>query len=105
MKWKKKFCVLFDREKVINFGPQHKNHINFNKLEFSVDRQTLTPLKQLGAEILSMAKFWILYLTLVGKGKTSIMLENGLEDLAVYGVENTYDNRIMMSEFLPEGFD
>jgi len=48
-----------------------------------------------------MAKFWILYLTLT---KSSI-LSNGMADLAVYGVENSCDNRLMLADFLPEDFD
>ena len=63
----------------------------------------MKPLKQLGQEILANPKFWILYLTLAKPG--SAKLENGLDDLAIYGVENSYDNRIMMAEFLPEDQD
>ena len=50
-----------------------------------------------------MPKFWILFLTLAKmESKT---LENGLADLAIYGVENSYDNRILLADFLPDGFD
>ena len=33
------------------------------------------------------------------------MLPNGLADLALYEVENSYDNRILLADFIPEGFD
>ena len=73
MKWKKKFKLLFDREKIINFGIKHKNQIDLRRLEFSPTplstaaqrNSNLQPLKQLGSEILSMAKFWMLYFNLV----------------------------------------
>ena len=96
--------MLFDREKIINFGLRHKSQIDLRRLEFSSEKN-LQPLKQLGSEILSMAKFWILFLTLAKKDGTEIILENGLVDLAIYGVENSYDNRILLTDHLPEGFD
>ena len=37
MKWKKKFKLLFDREKIIDFGPKHKTSIDIRKLEFSIN--------------------------------------------------------------------
>ena len=33
------------------------------------------------------------------------MLENGLADLATYGVENSCDNRILLADYLPENID
>ena len=33
------------------------------------------------------------------------MLENGLADLAIYGVENSCDNRILLADYLPENID
>jgi len=60
--------------------------------------EDLRPLKQLGQEILSTAKFWILYLTLASNPKTGkIVLTNGLSALAQYNVENTCDNRILLA--------
>ena len=103
MKWKKKFKMLFDREKIIDFGAPHKTQIDLRKLEFTPDRQVVKPLKQLGQEILGMAKFWILFLTLAKKEAAT--LERGLADLAVYGLENSCDNRIIMAEFLPADID
>ncbi len=50
-----------------------------------------------------MAKFWILFLTLAKKETAT--LERGLADLAVYGLENSCDNRIIMAEFLPADID
>ena len=50
-----------------------------------------------------MAKFWILFLTLAKK--ESKILHNGLSDLAQYGLEDSYDNRILLADFLPEGMD
>ena len=44
-KWRKKFKMLFDREKIIYFGPQHKHQIDLNKLEFDACKQLLKPLK------------------------------------------------------------
>lgn len=68
--------------------------------------ENLRPLKQLGQEILSTAKFWILYLTLASNPKTGkITLANGLSDLAIYNVENTCDNRILLAAFLPDDID
>ena len=56
-----------------------------------------------------MAKFWILFLTLSVKkqnGNGGIhVLENGLADLAIYGVENSCDNRILLADYLPENID
>ena len=53
-----------------------------------------------------MAKFWILFLTLTQKkGCPKTTLDKGLVDLAVYGLENSCDNRIIMAEFLPEDID
>ena len=56
-----------------------------------------------------MAKFWILFLTLSVKkqnGKGGIqLLQNGLADLAIYGVENSCDNRILLADYLPENID
>jgi hypothetical protein len=49
-----------------------------------------------------MSKFWILFLTLT---KYDSKLENGLADLAFYGVENTCDNRILMADFLSKDID
>lgn len=52
-----------------------------------------------------MAKFWILYFTLVqtsSKNRSRIILEDGLADLALYGVEDSCDNRIVLAEFLKE---
>ena len=56
---------------------------------------------------MSTAKFWILYLTLASSKHSTgnIILENGLNDLAIYGVENSCDNRIELEKFLPKGFD
>ncbi len=51
-----------------------------------------------------MAKFWILFLTLAKK-ESAVTLERGLADLAVYGLENSCDNRIIMAEFLPADID
>ena len=67
----------------------------------------LKPLEHLGQEILSTAKFWILYLTLAAKQikDGNIILANGLSDLAIYGVEDTCDNRILLADFLPEDTD
>ena len=68
--------------------------------------EALKPLKQLGQEILSNAKFWILYLNLASSvGKSAITLTNGLSDLAIYEVEDTCDNRILLTDFLPEDID
>jgi len=103
MKWKKKFKLLFDRERIIDFGPIHKTSIDLRKLDFSTERQVLFPLKQLGQEILSMPKFWILLLTLAKQ--ENCLRERGLAELAIYGVENSCDNRILMSDFLPEDVD
>ena len=50
-----------------------------------------------------MPKFWILFLNLAKMEKRT--LENGLADLAIYSVENSYDNRILLADFLPEGLD
>ena len=102
-KWKKKFKTLFDREKIIHFGPQHQTQIDLRKLEFSAEKHVVRSKKQLGGEILSMAKFWILFLTLAKK--ESKILHNGLSDLAQYGLEDSYDNRILLADFLPEGMD
>ena len=33
------------------------------------------------------------------------MLTNGLSDLALYDVENSCDNRILLAKFLPEDTD
>ena len=103
LKWKKKFKMLFQREKIIDFGLAHKTQIDLRKLEFNPSQQVVKPLKQLGQEILANPKFWILYLTLAKPGSTQLW--NSLDDLTIYGVENSYDNRIMMAEFLPEDQD
>jgi len=98
--------MLFEREKIISFGPKHKYSIDLNRLSFNTSMEPLKPLKQLGQEILTNAKFWILYLTLASPAtKSNIILNNGLSDLAVYEVENTCDNRILLANFLPEDID
>ena len=33
------------------------------------------------------------------------MLPNGIADLSAYNVENCYDNRILLADFIPEGLD
>ena len=106
MKWKKKFKMLFDRERIIDFGMKHKTQIDLRKFSFNPDCQVLRPIKPLGQDILTMAKFWILYLTLTMKpNSASPILERGLSELASYGVEDSCDNRIVMAEFLPEDVD
>ena len=61
--------------------------------------ENLKPLQLLGQEIMTTAKFWILYLTLASQKHSNIVLENGLNDLAIYGVENSCDNRILLEKF------
>ena len=67
--------------------------------------ENLKPLEQLGQEIMTTAKFWILYLTLASPKAGTIVLQNGLSDLAIYGVEDSCDNRILLEKFLPEDTD
>lgn len=55
--------------------------------------------------MLSSPKFWLLYLTLAIVGKEKPMLKGGLAELASFGVEDSYDNRIMLAEYLPEDTD
>ena len=54
---------------------------------------------------MTTAKFWILYLTLASPKTGTIVLQNGLSDLAIYGVEDSCDNRILLERFLPEDTD
>ena len=86
----------------------HKPQIQLNKLAYkSGEMENLKPLEHLGQEILSTAKFWILYLTLAScSSKTGkIILPRGLSDLAIYGVEDSCDNRILLADFLPDDID
>ena len=46
-KWKKKFKMLFDREKIVDFGLPHKKQIDLRKLSYDITRP-LRPMKQLG---------------------------------------------------------
>jgi hypothetical protein len=97
-KWKKKFKVLFDREKIIHFG-QASLDLNLKRVKFSPcssgDDVQLKSMKPLGTEVLATAKFWVLYLTLAGVPQ----LVNGMKDLASY-IENTAENRQILAIFL-----
>ena len=69
-KWKKKFKMLFEREKIIAFGKTSSYMIDLKKLSFNVEQvQTETDpspraLRPLGKDVLALSKFWVLFLSL-----------------------------------------
>ena len=63
-KWKKKFKLLFDREKIIAFDGTSPS-VDLKRIKFANIEQ-IKPLKSLGKTIIGLAKFWVLYLTLCG---------------------------------------
>ena len=93
-KWKKKFKLLLDREKIIAFDGVNPS-IDIKRMKFKGFDQ-ITPLKPLGKTIIGLAKFWVLYLTLCGVKQ----LENGMDDIMQH-VEDTIDNREVLQRFLP----
>lgn len=56
-KWRKKFKLLFDREKIIDFGQPI-----FMTMSFNQESDELLPKTNLGREVLASGKFWLLFL-------------------------------------------
>jgi len=57
-KWRKKFKLLFDREKIIDFKPPLTMQMTFDQ-----NQQQLNAKSLLGQEILQSGKFWLLFLS------------------------------------------
>ena len=94
-KWKKKFKMLFEREKIIAFGKTSSPMIDLKKLNFNAQAANIETdpspraLRLLGKEVLQLAKFWVLFLTLAKVEK----LTKGIEDLKKWNVEDSEENR------------
>ena len=93
-KWKKKFKLLFDREKIIGFDGSNPS-VDLKRVKY-MGCEKLQPLKPLGKAVIGLAKFWVLYLTLCGVQQ----LENGMDDVMEH-IEDTIDNREILQRFLP----
>ena len=99
-KWKKKFKMLFEREKIVSFGKQGCI-VDFRRIKFSPCQQDgplpqIKPLKSLGRDVLSLPKFWVLLLTLAKVES----LEQGLYDLSLYLTESAEAHELLKN-FLP----
>ena len=81
--------------------------IDLRKLQFNAEKvqEEANPspraLRPLGKEILSLAKFWVLYLSIVGVSQ----LPNGVADLKKWSVEDSEENQAILGPFLPQTND
>ena len=99
-KWKMKFKMLFEREKIISFSGEVSIDLKKIKSTFFCNEEfdQVQAIKPLGDEILRSAKFWVLLLALSSAPNLSA------EDLMDVRLTSSYENIETLKDYLPSNY-